>query len=41
VGGNKLEATCVRWGGGGGGGGEGCMEEEDHVPLPESGGFPV
>lgn len=36
VGGNKLKATCVRWGVG-----EVCMEEGDHVPLSESGGFPV
>lgn len=36
MGGNKLEAACVRWGVG-----ELCMEEGDHVPLPESGGFPM
>ena len=36
MGGNKLEAACVRWGVG-----EVCMEEGDHVPLPESGGFPM
>ena len=36
MGGNKLEAVCVRWGVG-----EVCMEEGDHVTLPESEGFPV